>query len=161
MPLPMALAGPDFVLCLSSIPRTEARLVACQLAWHPAAHPHKFAFMQQPCCLPAFVMAAHSPDCLCAVSVLKPICCVVLQGSTTDPSRPIQLWGLDFATDGTFTKRSYGEVMPDPGPPNGAVKGRWRFRPPCTYQPINGQAAGLVAGVDQYQVCHTPRGAKR
>ena len=45
----------------------------------------------------------------------------------------MQLWALDFSpTTGSFTKRDLGQVMPDPGPPNGAAKGRWRFRPPCT-----------------------------
>jgi hypothetical protein len=57
------------------------------------------------------------------------------EGFTTDSSRPVQLWALDFKADGTYTKRNYGQVMPDPGPPNGAVKGRWRFRPDCT---VNG-----------------------
>jgi hypothetical protein len=28
--------------------------------------------------------------------------------------------------------RVWPQTMPDPGPPNGAAQGRWRFRPPCT-----------------------------
>eukprot|EP00953_Heterococcus_sp_UTEX-ZZ885_P023011 12678-Heterococcus_DN1.PRE.1 len=57
------------------------------------------------------------------------------EGFTTDATRPVQIWGLDFnPTDGTFTKRDFGSVMPDPGPAGavGSVQGRWRFRPQCT-----------------------------
>jgi hypothetical protein len=38
---------------------------------------------------------------------------------------------MDLAPDGTETDREYGTIGVDPGPPTGAVKGRWRFRPPC------------------------------
>jgi hypothetical protein len=35
------------------------------------------------------------------------------QGSTTDPTRPVQLWALDFSfMDGTYTKRDLGQVSP-------------------------------------------------
>jgi hypothetical protein len=55
------------------------------------------------------------------------------EGMTTDPSRNIHLYGIDLdpLTGGT-TDRDWGMIGVDPGPPNGAVKGRWRFRPPCT-----------------------------
>lgn len=67
------------------------------------------------------------------------------EGFTTDSSRPIQIWGLDFnPADGSVTKIPFGQVMPDPGPlaapgarrgAAGAVRGRWRFRPPCVNFP--------------------------
>jgi hypothetical protein len=55
------------------------------------------------------------------------------EGMTTDESRQIDLYGIDInPTTGATTDREWGSVMPDPGPPGGAVRGRWRFRPPCT-----------------------------
>ncbi|MGO4330882.1 hypothetical protein AB4Z48_23405 [Cupriavidus sp. 2TAF22] len=54
------------------------------------------------------------------------------EGMTTDPSRNIHLYGIDVNTDGSTTDRDWGTIAVDPGPPNGAVQGRWRFRPPCT-----------------------------
>ncbi|MFJ1253575.1 PKD domain-containing protein [Cupriavidus sp. CuC1] len=54
------------------------------------------------------------------------------EGFTTDPSRNIHLYGVDVAPDGTTTDRDWGIVGVDPGAPTGTVKGRWRFRPPCT-----------------------------
>ena len=55
------------------------------------------------------------------------------EGFTTDPTRDIQLFAIDYSpVDGSATDRLWGIVGVDPGPPNGAVKGRWRFRPPCT-----------------------------
>ena len=54
------------------------------------------------------------------------------EGMTTDPSRNIHLYGMDLnPADGSITDRDWGTIGVDPGPPNGAVKGRWRFRPPC------------------------------
>jgi hypothetical protein len=55
------------------------------------------------------------------------------EGMTTDPTRNVHIYAIDFnPTDGTTTDRDWGSVSPDPGPPNGAVEGRWRIRPPCT-----------------------------
>ena len=55
------------------------------------------------------------------------------EGFTTDPTRNILLYGLDVdACTGNETPRPWGAIGVDPGPPNGAVMGRWRFRPPCT-----------------------------
>lgn len=55
------------------------------------------------------------------------------EGMTTDPSRNIHLYGIDLdPVTGATTDRDWGTIGVDPGPPNGAVKGRWRFRPPCT-----------------------------
>ena len=62
------------------------------------------------------------------------------EGMTTDvdptgaAQRVIHLWGIDFSPlTGAATDRDFGTVGVDPGPENalGAVKGRWRFRPPC------------------------------
>jgi len=52
-----------------------------------------------------------------------------------DPSQATQrrahLYGIDLDPAGNTQDRDFGTIFPDPGPPNGAVKGRWRFRPPC------------------------------
>lgn len=53
------------------------------------------------------------------------------EGFTTDPSRNIHLYGIDVNPDGTTSDRDWGTIGVDQGPPKGAVKGRWRFRPPC------------------------------
>jgi len=63
-------------------------------------------------------------------------------GFTTDPSRNISLWGIDVDSCSDATSdRDWGTVSVDPGPPTGAVKGRWRTRP--TQQVITGPAAGV------------------
>jgi hypothetical protein len=55
------------------------------------------------------------------------------EGMTTDPSRPVHLYGIDInPANGTLSDRDWGMVGVDQGAPKGAVKGRWRFRPPCT-----------------------------
>jgi len=55
------------------------------------------------------------------------------EGMTTDPSRNVHLYGIDLnPADGSTSDRDWGTIGVDQGPPNGAVKGRWRFRPPCT-----------------------------
>ena len=54
------------------------------------------------------------------------------EGMTTDPTRTIHLYGIDLGTlTGATTDRDWGTIGVDPGPPAGAVRGRWRFRPPC------------------------------
>ncbi|HEY6908410.1 MAG TPA: hypothetical protein VI356_03505 [Myxococcales bacterium] len=54
------------------------------------------------------------------------------EGMSTDPSRLVHLYGIDTnALTGATTDRDYGTIGVDPGAPTGAVKGRWRFRPPC------------------------------
>lgn len=53
------------------------------------------------------------------------------EGFCTDPTRVVDLFGID--TDGctpATSDRSWGSITVDPGPPTGAVLGRWRFRPP-------------------------------
>ena len=54
------------------------------------------------------------------------------EGFSTDSSRIVTLWGLDQTCDtGTLSDRNWGSIDVDPGPGlGGAVKGRWRFRPP-------------------------------
>jgi hypothetical protein len=55
----------------------------------------------------------------------------VFEGFTTDPSRSIDLYAIDVdPCTGATSDRSWGSVAVDPGPPIGAVLGRWRFRPP-------------------------------
>jgi hypothetical protein len=54
------------------------------------------------------------------------------EGMSTDPSRLVHLYGIDYnPTTGATTDRDFGTIGVDPGPPTGATKGRWRFRPPC------------------------------
>ncbi|MBZ5555018.1 MAG: hypothetical protein LAO21_20065 [Acidobacteriia bacterium] len=54
------------------------------------------------------------------------------EGMTTDPTRTIHLYGIDLnASTGATSDRDWGTIGVDPGPPAGAVRGRWRFRPPC------------------------------
>jgi len=69
------------------------------------------------------------------------------EGMTTDADptgvnqRIIHLYGIDFnPITGAATDRDFGTIGVDPGPENalGAVRGRWRFRPPCLQ---NGQVA--------------------
>jgi len=55
------------------------------------------------------------------------------EGMSTDPSRNVHLYGIDLdPLTGATSDRDWGTIGVDPGPPVGAVKGRWRFRPPCT-----------------------------
>jgi hypothetical protein len=58
--------------------------------------------------------------------------------SDADPTgvaqRLIHLYGIDFdPSTGATSDRDFGTISVDPGPQFGlgAVKGRWRFRPPC------------------------------
>jgi hypothetical protein len=55
------------------------------------------------------------------------------EGMMTDVNEGAQrvahLYGIDFSpADGSTSDRDYGFVGVDPRPPNGAVKGSWRFR---------------------------------
>ncbi|HET9594536.1 MAG TPA: hypothetical protein VFP65_03095 [Anaeromyxobacteraceae bacterium] len=55
------------------------------------------------------------------------------EGFTTDPTRTINLWGMDVdPCTGAEVDRNWGSSVVDPGPPTGAVLGRWRFRPPAS-----------------------------
>src|SRR4051812_32076328 len=54
------------------------------------------------------------------------------EGMTTDTGRGIHLYAVDNdPLTGATSDRDWGTIGVDPGPPNGAVRGRWRFRPPC------------------------------
>ncbi len=54
------------------------------------------------------------------------------EGFSTDISRVISLWGMDVdSCSATISDRLWGMINIDPGPPTGAVKGRWRFAPPA------------------------------
>jgi hypothetical protein len=66
------------------------------------------------------------------------------EGMTTDPSRNVHLYGIDLDAAGNTSDRDWGTIGVDPGPPTGAVKGRWRFRPPCT------------AGIPTQKACTPP-----
>jgi len=54
------------------------------------------------------------------------------EGMSTDTGRGIHLYAVDNdPLTGATSDRDWGTIGVDPGPPNGAVRGRWRFRPPC------------------------------
>jgi hypothetical protein len=55
-----------------------------------------------------------------------------VEGFSTDPSRNVDIYAIDIDCNGVQTPRIpfWASGFPvDPGPPAGAVKGRWRFRP--------------------------------
>jgi hypothetical protein len=53
------------------------------------------------------------------------------EGFSTDTSRVVDLYGIDVdPCTGSTSDRNWGSVGVDPGPPTGAVMGRWRFAPP-------------------------------
>jgi hypothetical protein len=55
-----------------------------------------------------------------------------VEGFSTDPSRNVDVYAIDIDCNGVQTPRIpfWASGFPvDPGPPAGAVKGRWRFRP--------------------------------
>ena len=53
-----------------------------------------------------------------------------MEGFTTDPTQAVDLFAVDVdACSGLSTWRYYATIGVDQGPPNGAVKGRWRWRP--------------------------------
>jgi hypothetical protein len=53
------------------------------------------------------------------------------EGFTTDPSRAIDLFGIDVdPCTGAESERHWGASDVDQGPPLGAVRGRWRYAPP-------------------------------
>jgi len=64
------------------------------------------------------------------------------EGFSTDPSRLVDLFGIDVdACSPSTIDRAWGSIDVDPGPPGGAVLGRWRFRPPSKI--VTGPAAGV------------------
>jgi hypothetical protein len=53
-----------------------------------------------------------------------------MEGFTTDTSRPVNVFAVDVnPCTGGEIDRFWATQQVDPGPPNGAVMGRWRFRP--------------------------------
>lgn len=55
----------------------------------------------------------------------------VFEGFTTDPTRNVEFWAQDVdPCTGAVQPRYWGSAVIDPGPPTGAVLGRFRFRPP-------------------------------
>ena len=68
------------------------------------------------------------------------------EGFTTDPTRVIILFGLDQdPCTGAYSERDWGMSVVDPGPPVGAVLGRWRFRPPTKVLAMPSTGAFLPA----------------
>jgi len=56
----------------------------------------------------------------------------LVEGFSTDPTRGIDVYAIDIDCNGVQSQRHPvlgGQLPVDPGPPTGAVKGRWRFRP--------------------------------
>jgi hypothetical protein len=56
----------------------------------------------------------------------------LVEGFSTDPSRNVDVYAIDIDCNGVDTQRLpfwISNFPVDPGPPTGAVKGRWRFRP--------------------------------
>src|SRR5882724_522732 len=56
----------------------------------------------------------------------------LVEGFSTDPTRGIDVYAIDIDCNGVQSQRIpfWAANFPvDPGPPTGAVKGRWRFRP--------------------------------
>ena len=55
-----------------------------------------------------------------------------IEGMTTDESRMIRVYGVDInPATGATSDREWGTIFAQV-PPLGAVRGRWRLRPPCT-----------------------------
>jgi hypothetical protein len=55
-----------------------------------------------------------------------------VEGMSTDPNRTVDIYAIDVDCNGKVTQRSPAWVasfLVDPGPPTGAKKGRFRFRP--------------------------------
>ena len=53
-----------------------------------------------------------------------------VEGFTTDPTSPVMVFAVDVdPCTGESSDRYYSMVFVDQGPPNGAVPGRWRWRP--------------------------------
>jgi hypothetical protein len=90
------------------------------------------------------------------------------EGMSTDETRMIRLYGIDVnPKTGVTTDREWGTIVPDLGPPTGAVRGRWRFRPPCTaavattkactppaagqFIPPTAEVRAVIDGMSQFQ----------
>jgi hypothetical protein len=80
------------------------------------------------------------------------------EGFATDIQRPIDLAGIDMdPCSGGESERAWGAINVDPGPPLGAVFGRWRFRPPTKVLALPPAGTFLPATKEMYA---RSRGAK-
>jgi hypothetical protein len=77
------------------------------------------------------------------------------EGFTTDQSRNIHILGIDLDPKSNQTDRDWGFSAVDQGPPTGAAKGRWRFRPPSkiligpsggSYTPTTREVRAVLTG---------------
>ena len=90
------------------------------------------------------------------------------ESMSTDESRMVRVYGIDInPVSGATSDREWGTILPDPGPPGGAVRGRWRFRPPCTatvatqkactpppagqFIPPTREVRAVITGLSQFQ----------
>jgi K319-like protein len=66
------------------------------------------------------------------------------------PCAAVDLFGIDVdPCTATQKDRPWGAIDVDPGPPNGAVPGRWRFRPPGRTLPLAGATGQFVPATQQ------------
>jgi len=76
-----------------------------------------------------------------------------VEGFSTDPSRTVDIYAIDADCNGNVTQRSPAWVANfgvDPGPPTGAKKGRFRFRPNGgTFLPPSRNVGVRVTGAPQ------------
>jgi len=100
------------------------------------------------------------------------------EGMTTDETRLIRLFGNDInPVNGVVTDREWGTILPQI-PPTGPVRGRWRFRPPCTgavatdkvctpppagvFVPPTREVRAVITGLQQFLTgTHTPNPASQ
>jgi hypothetical protein len=72
--------------------------------------------------------------------ISDPVCSTL---KTPQACSVVDLYGIDIdACTGSTADRPWGAIDVDPGPPVGAVAGRWRFRPPGKTIPLAG-ASGV------------------
>jgi hypothetical protein len=70
-----------------------------------------------------------------------------VEGMTTDPTRFVRIFGVDFdPATGATTDRDWGLAAVDQGPPTGAVRGRWRFRPRASFVPATREIRVAIGG---------------
>ncbi|HEX6828688.1 MAG TPA: hypothetical protein VF104_06885, partial [Burkholderiales bacterium] len=82
------------------------------------------------------------------------------EGFSTDPSRIVHLYGIDLNCDGSVAaNRDWGTIDVDPGPPLGAAKGRWRFRPPSKVLSLPATGVFLPATREVRAVIEPTRGS--
>src|SRR3954447_16981684 len=116
-------------------PRVPGRRPAWQGPTSPPTASRTTGIWTAPGVNPAYIMVEVALMGTGGLSVLGAGEAVIrtrFEGMTTDQTRKVHLYGVDFAPGtGIVSDRDFGTIFPDPGAPVGAVKGRWRFRPPC------------------------------